>query len=67
MYLTRRITSLDARKTLQCAIVATGGKVAFDFMFAKYNETSDSALRDEFLQALACATDAAILEEYVNI
>lgn len=44
-------------------MVASGGKIAFDFMFGKYNGTSNSDLREEFLNALACATDVVTLEE----
>lgn len=44
-------------------MVASGGKMAFDFMFGKYNGTDDAELREEYLNALACVVDVAILEE----
>lgn len=62
---------MDARATLQCAIVAAGGKVGFDFIFAKYQEANEGEnahedAREEYLSALACATDVSIIGAFLN-
>lgn len=55
---------MDAKATLLCAIVAEGGKPAFDLVFGKYKQAVDADLREEWISALACATDTSVLETY---
>ncbi|ODN01106.1 Aminopeptidase N [Orchesella cincta] len=64
---TSPILSVDARATLECAIVAAGGKPAFDFVFAKYQDSgSNTELKNEFLNALACTTEISVMNELLN-
>ncbi|CAL8126796.1 unnamed protein product [Orchesella dallaii] len=64
---TSPISSVDARATLECAIVAAGGNPAFDFVFAKYQDSGNSAeIRDELLSALACTTEISVMNELLN-
>ncbi|CAL8126794.1 unnamed protein product [Orchesella dallaii] len=64
---TSPISSVDARATLECAIVAAGGQPAFDFVFAKYQDSGNSAeIRDELLSALACTTEVSIMNDLLH-
>ncbi|CAL8147096.1 unnamed protein product [Orchesella dallaii] len=56
------IKPYELREILECAIVASGGQKAVDFMFAKYKNDFEP----RFVRSLACATDESILKELLQ-
>ncbi|ODN05327.1 Aminopeptidase N [Orchesella cincta] len=60
------VASVDARATLECAMVASSGKKAFDFVFAKYQEAGDALLREQLLSSLSCTIELLSIHELLN-
>ncbi|NXS63895.1 AMPN Aminopeptidase, partial [Brachypteracias leptosomus] len=56
----------NLRSSIYCSMVATGGEEVWDFLWARFQEATVVSEADKLRTALACSTEAWILNRYLQ-
>ena len=54
------------RPNVFCTAIRTGGQKEFDFSYAQYQKTNDTAFKRDISAGLACTKELWLIEKYLN-